>query len=99
MLLITILVITSITPPPSVVLNAESLRHAQRDELDPWRLGNQALYDLCRKYPRHVDDAEIIAKVWLIGRTYAASIERGKGNAVGANVSNDRFYTDHVTRV
>ncbi len=101
MLLITILVIASIMPTPSqgMELNAESVRHAQSDEHDPWRLGNQALYDLCRKYPKHVDDAEIIAKVWLIGRTYAASLERGKGDAVGADVSNDRFYTDHVTRV
>jgi hypothetical protein len=60
---------------------------------------NGSVYDLCRRYPRHVDDAEIIAKVWLIGRTYAASLERGKGDIVGLDVSNDRFYIDHVTRV
>ena len=80
-------------------LSAEWVQWAQRDENDPCRIGNQALYDLCRQYPGHVDDAEIIAKVWLIGRTYAASIERGKGGVVGTGVSNDLFYTDHVTRV
>jgi hypothetical protein len=80
-------------------LSAEWVHRAQRDENDPWRVGNQTLYDLCRRYPQHVDDAEIIAKVWLIGRTYAASLERGKGEVVGVDVSNDLFYTDHVTKV
>lgn len=80
-------------------LTAERVKQSQRDDADPWRIGNQALYDLCSRYPRHIDDAEIIAKIWLIGRTYAASIERGKGETVGLDISNDRFYTEHVTKV
>ncbi len=44
----------------------------------PWDLGNQVLYDLCAKYPKHENDSQIIAKIWLIGRSYAASIERRK---------------------
>ncbi len=43
-----------------------------------WDLGNQALYDLCKKYPRHDNVDEILAKIWIIGRSYAAAIERRK---------------------
>ncbi len=63
---------------------------------DPWRIGNQLLYDLCDRYPRHERDAEIVAKVWLIGRAYSASIERGRGKAAGSELSNDRFYAEAV---
>lgn len=31
-----------------------------------WVLGNQVLYDLCRKYPLHSRDDAIIAKILLI---------------------------------
>jgi hypothetical protein len=41
-----------------------------------WDLGNRVLYDLCREHPDHATDDKIIAKVWLIGRSYSASIER-----------------------
>jgi hypothetical protein len=71
-------------------------RALARDE--PWSIGNRVLYDLCRRYPRHTVDAEILAKVWLIGRAYAASIERGRRSAAGSERSNDRFYTEAVTR-
>ena len=65
---------------------------------DPWRIGNEVLYDLCRRYPYHVVDAEIVAKIWLIGRAYAASIERGRGKAADSGLSNDRFYTEAVPK-
>ncbi|MCF7733293.1 MAG: hypothetical protein K9N23_16505 [Akkermansiaceae bacterium] len=44
----------------------------------PWNFGNKVLYDLCRKYPDHCDMSVVIAKIWLIGRAYAAAIERRK---------------------
>src|SRR6266704_2598979 len=58
-----------------------------------WDLGNQVLYDLCAANRQHIRDDVIIAKVWLIGRTYAAAIERrpDKGDAVG-----DAFYETKV---
>lgn len=58
-----------------------------------WDLGNEMLYELCRAHPGHRTDEEILAKVWLIGRSYAASIERrrGKRDSVG-----DDFYLDVV---
>src|SRR5688572_19718369 len=54
-----------------------------------WDLGNQALYDLCRTHHGHRDDAAIVAKVRLIGRTYAASIERRRGRS---DFYGDEFY-------
>lgn len=58
----------------------------------PWDLGNEVLYSLCRKHPTHVDQSAVIAKVWLIGRSYTASIERGRDKPV----ENDNFYVDTV---
>jgi hypothetical protein len=58
-----------------------------------WDLGNQALYDLCRKHPDHRSVDAIIAKVWLIGRTYAASIERRRQHT---SAEGDDFYVDVV---
>ncbi len=58
-----------------------------------WGVGNEALYALCRKYPEHHRVDEIVAKVWLIGRTYAAAIERQR--AAGKS-SGDDFYVDRV---
>lgn len=65
-----------------------------KDDIDyalgasPWDLGNQVLYSLCQDNPKHNMDAAIIAKVWLIGRSYAAAIERRKN----AEESSDGFY-------
>jgi hypothetical protein len=58
-----------------------------------WDLGNAVLYRLCAEHPGHGRSDEIIAKIWLIGRAYAAAIERRKeeGEAKG-----DDFYTKMV---
>src|SRR3989344_2307827 len=55
---------------------------------DYGKIGNGILYEMCKKYPYHNDPAEIVGKVWLIGRSYAVSLERNKKNK---NVSDD-FY-------
>jgi hypothetical protein len=60
-----------------------------------WYLGNQTLYNLCRKHPRHTKADEIIAKVWLIGRSYAASIERRRN----ADKFGDAFYEKTVAPI
>lgn len=52
-------------------------------------IGNNILYNLCKKYPYHKKEDEINAKIWLIGRAYAAAIERRKKYR---NYSNDDFY-------
>jgi len=60
--------------------------------LSPWRVGNDVMYELCRARPGHTDEADVIAKIWLIGRTYAAAIERRKNKSD----ENDNFYVDTV---
>jgi hypothetical protein len=75
-------------------LNRDRILRATDDDADPWHIGNAALYQLCRDHPRHSDERAIIGKLWLIGRTYAAAIERrrpGQSAVVG-----DRFYTEVV---
>jgi hypothetical protein len=57
-----------------------------------WDLGNQVLYDLCSKYPLHKTPQEILAKVWLIGRSYAAALERRKNKS--SDSLGDLFYED-----
>ena len=60
-----------------------------------WDLGNDVLYELCGQHPTHQRDEEIVAKVWLIGRSYAASIERGKLSDLDA----EAFYSSVVAPV
>lgn len=65
-----------------------------------WDLGNGVLYSLCQEYPGHEKADEIIAKVWLIGRSYATAIERGKNKGKNEdekdNRSSDEFYEQDV---
>ena len=60
----------------------------------PWDIGNQVLYKLCQDYPRHDCGDVIIAKIWLIGRSYAAAIERRKN----AKDTSDNFYEKTVVK-
>lgn len=57
-----------------------------------WDFGNEILYELCKKNFKHKKDDKIIAKVWLIGRAYAAAIERRRNKTD----INDNFYIDKV---
>ena len=43
-----------------------------------WKFGNDILYEMCRNYPEHKRADVIVGKLWLIGRAYAAAIERRK---------------------
>lgn len=63
-------------------------------ELAIYELSNNHLYELFTKYPKHVNAKGIVAKVLILGRTYAAAIERGRGSK-GA-MTNDEFYTNEV---
>lgn len=57
--------------------------------------GNDILYSMCKKYPYNEKVDEIIAKVWLIGRSYAAAIERRKNK----KESNDSFYIKAAQKI
>jgi hypothetical protein len=54
-----------------------------------WDWANEVLYRMCRDDPHHRNCDVITGKLWLIGRAYAASIERGarKGEGVYALVA------------
>ena len=79
--------------PKSMKLTKNLINKAKKET--GWEFGNKILYDMCRKYPYHLNREHIIAKFWLIGRAYAAAIERRKT----ANESNDIFYTEKVAPV
>jgi len=59
-------------------------------------IGNGILYDLCKKYFCHKNPDAINAKIWLIGRAYAAAIERRKKYR---NYPNDDFYKKRVVPI
>src|SRR5688572_8852994 len=59
-----------------------------------WDTSNNVLYDLCSRYPAHIEDGEVLAKILLVGRVYAAAIERRRNKE--DDHENDRFYTDAV---
>jgi hypothetical protein len=47
-----------------------------RDYWENWAALDQALYDLCKRHPRHHNRDAINTKLWILGRTYATGIER-----------------------
>jgi len=55
-------------------------------------LGKTILYDMCRAHPEHRKDQEIVAKIWLIGRSHAAAIERRRNTKHSGTV----FYKTDV---
>ncbi len=57
-----------------------------------WNFGNGVLYKLCAESFYHTEEEQILAKVWLIGRAYAAAIERRKIK----EANNDDFYITKV---
>lgn len=56
-----------------------------------WQFANGILYDLCKEHPEHNDKDIIVGKMWLIGRSYAAAIERRVPSEKGVD-----FYYDKV---
>jgi hypothetical protein len=82
----------AITPPLPAWLTRGFVNRALKQK-STWDLGNEVLYQLCRRHPEHHKHDEIAAKVWLIGRSYAAAIERGRGQPT---VDGENFYVDTV---
>lgn len=62
----------------------------------PWDLANKVLYEFCEVYPGHKTSDEIVSKIWIIGRTYSAAIERRKPKD---NLMGDAFYLDRVSPI
>lgn len=59
-----------------------------------WQFGNQILYRMCEENPRHDNENIVVGKFWLIGRSYAAAIERRKNK--DENENGDDFYYEKV---
>jgi len=62
---------------------------------DGWKFGNDILYRMCQEFPKHDTSSQIVGKIWLIGRSYAAAIERRKTGVAGIPEGDD-FYFDRV---
>jgi len=73
-------------------ITKRDIDHALASSL--WDLGNEVLYRLCREHPKHDRADAVVAKVWLIGRSYAAAIERRKN----ARDDSDDFYEKNVVQ-
>ena len=54
-----------------------------------WAFGNSILYRMCQENPYHDREDVVIGKIWLIGRSYAAAIERRKNSD---DFIGDEFY-------
>jgi len=69
----------------------------QMDETDKisWEWGNEVLYRMCREEPGHTDRNKVAAKLWLIGRAYAAQIER----RAGATGDSEVLYARVATKI
>ena len=52
---------------------------ARRECRESFDLGPAVLYRLCRRYPDHQNSRKVSAKIWLIGRSMAAPLERSLG--------------------
>lgn len=59
-----------------------------------WEFGNRILYKMCEENPLHNEEDVVAGKIWLIGRSYAAAIERRKN--VDMNMNADDFYYKRV---
>lgn len=55
--------------------------------------GNEVLYHMCRENPSHKDLSVITGKIWLIGRSYSAAIERKAGPKMKEG---ENFYLSQV---
>jgi hypothetical protein len=65
---------------------------AKAQKKTAWELSNRTLYDLCRNNPRHENREEIVGKILMVGRVYAAAIERRRSKVE----TSDDFYISTV---
>lgn len=59
-----------------------------------WEFSDGILYDMCTEHPEHTEDDALLGKLLIIGRVYAASLQRtGKSENSG-----DEFFTIDVLK-
>ena len=64
-----------------------------KQESSRWEFGNSILYQMCKDNPKHDQADVVVGKIWLIGRSYAAAIERRKN---ADDYLGDDFYYEAV---
>jgi len=69
---------------------AKEYREYINKNKERWVFANDILYKMCVNNPKHENEEVIAGKVLIIGRTYAAAIERRKQK--GEKMENDDFY-------
>ena len=60
-----------------------------------WDWGNGILYRMCCEWPAHTRADVVAGKMWLIGRAYTASIERG----AGTGGESENFYKNVALKI
>lgn len=79
---------------------SRSLLAISRDQVvratgpNPWDMTNAMLYELCQNYPDHTNQDAVLTKIHVVGRIYAAAIERRRNKK--AEETNDTFYISSV---
>jgi hypothetical protein len=79
-------------------ITKEDVERATDKRRDPWAVSDGLVYQLCQKYPDHRNPKSVTAKMLLIGRAYAAAVERGRSGGSAAESSTDEFYVRHLPR-
>lgn len=64
-----------------------------KDNKYRWKFCSDIMYDMCSKNPKHTDDDVVAGKILIIGRSYAAAVERCSGKG---EMTNDNFYYNKI---
>ena len=78
-------------------LSIEAYNNACRDYDQDWAATDKVLYELCRQFPDHQRRDGVMAKLWIIGRTYATGIER-QIKSLGTQGSSMSQLANHIWR-
>jgi hypothetical protein len=82
------------------MLDLAEYDRAHKEYKSGWSLIDTTLRDICIRYPGHSDRRVVVAKLGIIGRTYAAGLERGvrrSGSQGGALFTvADHVYRNHA---
>lgn len=75
-------------------VNEKKFKELIQEVQEPWfwDFGNSVLYRLCKQHSGHSEASIATAKVWLIGRSYSAAIERRRPTESEPG----NFYRDRV---
>lgn len=76
-----------------------AIEFARAEGADLWSVGNATLYRLCAERPTHTCARDTIAKLWLIGRSYSAAIERRRTARETTKRTVDEYYEEAARRL